>query len=132
MYLYLLNEEEQIAFLDLCTEIIKNSGCPYEKQKKIINEFCYEWNTLYIHYDDMSNTEEPTEVFSKSQESIKKVALFEALSLAFSDNILEQSEHTVIYKFAKEIGLENIYEDLKKAAQEYAQVFNDIEEYINN
>ena len=120
MYLYLLNEDEQLGFLNLCTNIVKNSHCDIEKQREIIKEYCFECNMLYIHYPE-EDTPDPEESFNNSENYAKKIAVFEALLLAYSDSVLESSEADVIYNFAYSIGLNNKdYNDLKNLAKEYS------------
>ena len=132
MYLYMLNEEEQFAFLNLCTEIMKVSGCPYEKQKKIINEYCNECNTFYIHYADLNNISDPELIYKDSDYIAKKIAVFEALALAYSDNILEKSEDEVIKVFAEKIGISDCYDKIRNTAKKYMKTYNEIEDYINS
>ncbi len=127
MFLKELNDSEKNAFICLSIHAANADGKFVEQEKKMINEYANEMEISVPSEEQVMTIEESINIFSKSDEHIKKVVLFETLGLLYSDGVFEKAEDNFIYDYADKIGLQsNSVEEQIKLLKEYLDIVSKI------
>ncbi len=129
MFLKELNDSEKNAFICLSIHAANADGKFVEQEKKMIDEYANEMEISVPSEEQVMTMEESINIFSKSNEHIKKVALFETLGLLYSDGVFEKAEGKFIYDYADKIGLQS---DIVKEQIELLKEYLDIVSKIVN
>ena len=132
MFLYILNDNEKFAFLNLCSRVAKASKCSTKIQRSAIEKLAYECDINYIVFNDLENGVEDLELyFKKSSLAKRKAVLFEIICFALSDSLLEATEQKIIYDFAEKINMTAYYSTAKEVAKKYISKKNSLEKYFD-
>jgi len=105
MFLNNLDKNEKIAFLNLAHYLARSDGDFSEKQKEIINTYCYEMNIDDIEFDE-NNFNIDLVLKSIKNKKSQKIVLLEVMALVYSDNILHPEEEKVINLMLDIFGIE--------------------------
>lgn len=123
MFLKELSSGEKNAFICLSIHAANADDRFVEQEKKMIDEYASEMEISVPNKEQVMTIEESISIFSKSDEHIKKVVLFETLGLLYSDGIFEQEERNFAYDYAEKVGLEpDVVDNQIKLLEEYLSV----------
>ena len=104
MFLNRLNDEEQVAFLELAHYLARSDNNFSVSEEDIINNYCVEMQIENIEFNvnkfDIYNTLGKI----KNKKSQKNV-LLEIMALIYSDNFLHEEERKVLEKILEEFNL---------------------------
>ncbi|DAB33683.1 MAG: hypothetical protein PWQ42_356 [Sulfurospirillum sp.] len=99
MLLIKLDTREKFAFLRLAQFLAKIDGLYSEKEKDLIDEYCFEMGIDNLEFEN-DNLEEILQEFKSNQS--KKIVLLELMILAHVDDAFNEEEYQIIKKI-KEI-----------------------------
>jgi len=105
MFLGFLQEKEKVAFLQLAHHIARSDGDFSDKQKEIIDTYCYEMNIDDIKYIE-GNFDLDSILKSISNKESQKIFLLEIMALVYSDNILHEEEEKILNRMINIFGLD--------------------------
>ena len=122
MYLSVLNDKEKVLFLELVYGIAISDGEYCAKEQAIISGYCQE---MQISFDE-NVTLKPVddiikELNAESNDTVKKIVVFEAIGLAMSDNNYDDGERKIISK------MESVFKLAPDFGQKCEKILN---EYI--
>ena len=128
MYLKLLNEEQKELFLDLALIIAQADGVYAESEVNTIQEYCYEMNIPLDRTTPKFTLNQLVEVMANStNETEKRIIVFEALGLAMVDEIFDEAEAKIIELVSLYFCMENDYIfQCKEIINEYIRLQNKI------
>ncbi len=118
MFLNRLNDEEQVAFLELAHYLARSDNDFSKSEENIINEYCMEMQIDNIDFDE--NTFDIDNTLSKIKDNkSQKIVLLEVMALIYSDNYLHIEEKkvldTIIEKFGLNKALSIVYAEWAKS-----------------
>lgn len=118
MFLFKLNDEEKLVFLELAHYVARSDGNFSEKEEFIINQYCAEMQIGNIKFDKESFDIDKSLSEINSNES-QKIFLLEIMVLMHCDNYLHCEEKKVldvmVERFNISPSLNIIYEEWAKS-----------------
>ncbi len=104
MFLNRLNDEEQVAFLELAHYLARSDNNFSVSEEDIINNYCVEMQIENIEFNvnkfDIYNT-----LGKIKNKKSQKIVLLEIMALIYSDNFLHEEERKVLEKILEEFNL---------------------------
>ena len=104
MFLNRLNDEEQVAFLELAHYLARSDNNFSVSEEDIINNYCVEMQIENIEFNvnkfDIYNT-----IGKIKNKKSQKIVLLEIMALIYSDNFLHEEERKVLEKILEEFNL---------------------------
>ncbi|HHQ4317878.1 TPA: hypothetical protein ACSQRH_000381 [Clostridium perfringens] len=126
MFLDVLNKEDKANFLEFVNLIAKCDGEFAEEEKEILNNYMVETGINEIP-DNNKNIEDIVEYFSKRDEAVRKIILFEAYGLVLADNKITDEEKEIIMELDKMSGLnKEKLNEVKEVVIRLQKVYDDI------
>ncbi|MBQ0105734.1 MAG: hypothetical protein KBT47_06845 [Armatimonadetes bacterium] len=104
MFLNYLNEEEKLASLSLFAHIIDADNEYQPDEFESFQDLCKELRNFYFDYNYRMSEREIFDFFKNSDPKIKKIILFECISLINADNEVAKAEVELLNRFAENIG----------------------------
>lgn len=131
MFLSRLLEEEKKAFISLSIHASKANGIIEDTEVEMMQEYCREMEILTIDFDDAMKLDDIVEVFSKSDEHVKKIVTLEILGLVYSDGIYDEAEKSFVKEYAEKIGVSaETVDKQSEVIKQYLDVLGKLAELI--
>lgn len=126
MFLSILNEEDKLNFIEFIHLVANCDEDFADEEKEILNNYMIETGI-----DSIPNIGKSIDdillYFSKRDDSIKKVVLFEVYGLILSDDKLSKEEKEILNKIDKLSGLNNEeVNKIKELVEELKKVYDNI------
>lgn len=132
MLLNELTKNEKDAFVSLSIYVAKANGVFENEEKGMIEEYCKEMNLESYDLENIKPIEEVFDIYSKSDEKIKKIVFLEILGLVYADGTYDEKENSFLIEFAKKINLpEKDVAVLTEVILKYLDVLREIGIAIN-
>lgn len=132
MFLNQLSEKEKDAFVSLSIHVSNSDGIFADEERIMIQEYCREMGISFFDANNAKTMDEIVEIFSASEDRIKKIVLLEVLGLVYCDGLFDEKEKTFIKEYASKIGLSDEQVELQVSViKEYFGVIKKISKCIN-
>lgn len=126
MFLSILNEEDKLNFIEFIHLVANCDEDFADEEKEILNNYMIETGIDSIP-DIGKSIDDILLYFSKRDDSIKKVVLFEVYGLILSDDKLSKEEKEILNKIDKLSGLNNEeVNKIKELVEELKKVYDNI------
>ncbi len=121
MFLYLLNDKESEAFLELAAKAMQVNGKEKDCELAVLDQFRLElgkkdYNLQGTRMSDL------IDIFLASSAPAKRSAIIELSSILYADEEIDKKEKTWIVDLAKKIG---VHEDETERLVSWSKNFND-------
>lgn len=109
MFLYMLNQKEKVAFLQIAHHLAASDGVITEAEKSVIKQYCIE-----MQIDDLEEDEKALDlpkILSKiTNPQSQKIVLLETMAMFMADSLrrldeLEQHEKDILDEMTRTFGL---------------------------
>jgi tellurite resistance protein len=111
MFLNRLHTEEKKAFLELAHYVARSDGDFSDKEKVVIDTYCFE-----MQIDDIDFAEDNFEIENTLQKiknkKSQKIVLLEIMALVLSDDIVHKNEQKIIDKITNFFGFDKSLSNL--------------------
>lgn len=126
MFLQVMNKEEKTKFLEFVYKLANVDGDFAEEEQEILNSYKSELGLNEI--SDTSDIDGLIAYFSTTENTIKKIVLFETIGLIQADDKIKKEEELVLNKITSSFALSNeevnkINSIAKKMQEVYDEVF---------
>lgn len=131
MFLSNLNMNEKKMFICLAKKAVEVNGEVSYEESDYLRLYCQEMSLDMECLGDDIKIDDIIETFKESEDSHKRIVIFETVSLMYADGLFDDIEKQYTNEFAERIGLNcNVVEDIFASVKKYVDCLTEISSLV--